>query len=98
GSERIDRVEDLLEPAAVDRVGDVAAPGELDLRVGDGRRQDGVRLVDVRRANDAGDVEVVLLVIDHHDLGALDEEVAVGEVLFHADGDGAGERAGAGRL
>src|SRR4051794_20213484 len=55
GSERVQAVEDLREPAALDLVVEVAAARELDARIGDERRIDGVVWLNVGRAEHARD-------------------------------------------
>src|SRR5262245_21703357 len=91
--ERPQLAERAGQPAAALGVADVAAAGVLDLGVGDPRRRHRVVLGDVDPAHDAADVDVVLLGADHHDLGALDEQVAARQDLDHADRQGRGDRA-----
>src|SRR4051812_42691406 len=92
-SERIDEVEDLREPAAIGLIGDIAAPGEFDLRVGKTRRSDGVVGADIGAPHETRDVEMNLFVVDHDHLRPLDEEVAVRHLLRDAHRDISGQKA-----
>ena len=91
-SERPHPIHDAHPPAGVLLVGQHAAAVELDPRLGDSIRC--VRVVgrDIGRAHDALDGQHAGLVVELHDLAAVDDEIPVAHHLHDLGRDGRHQR------